>query len=228
VTLGFELADGDVLARQVVGAKRRLRKSAPSVVDLASAITDVRIEDTITGTSTLTISLVDPDWRLLDSGFFDTNEDGKLDTIDVRYPEGSRHWWRLKEVDLDGASNQVGLVFIERAAAYLIEKKGPLKVKRGDSTRSEFVGRLVHDVKASKLTFVSKQHHVEQAIAPVEPTEARSGRERSDKTTRRASTPPRAGSRSTGRRRPARSSSRPSGPSTWRRPRVPGSARRWP
>ena len=45
------LVDGDVLARQVVEAKRRLGKPAPSVVDLATAITGVQIEDTIVGSS---------------------------------------------------------------------------------------------------------------------------------------------------------------------------------
>ena len=58
---------------QLVAAKRqanRRRKRVapiPATSDLAAAITEVSIEDTITGSSTLMITLSDADWLVLDS-----------------------------------------------------------------------------------------------------------------------------------------------------------------
>lgn len=154
--------DVDVVARQVVRGKKKAGKNAPAEVDLADAITSVHIGDTMTGSSTLRVDLVDPDWKLLDSGFFDANADGKLDKIDVRYPEDSRFWWRLTQLDVS-ALPKVGMIFMERAAAIMLDKKGPVKASRGKKTRAEFLKSLSDQVKVGGgLKFHCKELHVLQ------------------------------------------------------------------
>ena len=83
--------DAEVIAKQIwKGAPKAKREDPASRVDLTKAITSISTEDTIDGSSTLTVALLDHEWRLLDSGFFDPNKNGKLDPIEVNYPDGSR------------------------------------------------------------------------------------------------------------------------------------------
>jgi hypothetical protein len=156
--------DLTIIARQVAAAKRRLGKKSPSTVELAGAMTGLVIEDTIKGSSTLTITVSDPDYALRDSGFFDADRDGKLDRIDVNYPDDSRFWWRLTQVGVQDAAS-VEMVFMERAAVYLMGHHGPLKASRAKKTRAEFIKSLCDKVKAGGgITFHSRELHKTQRI----------------------------------------------------------------
>ncbi|MCU1500591.1 MAG: hypothetical protein JWM47_4544 [Acidimicrobiales bacterium] len=159
--------DADVIARQVVHQKRLLKKAFPPQADLATAITGIDVADTIKGSSTLTITIADQDWKLLDAGFFDADRNGKLDPIDLNYPDGSRLWWRLMQCNPSGPANPtITLVFMERAAVYLMRHHGPVKAKRGKNTRAEFLKSLVDIVKADGgVRFHSKELHKSQPIA---------------------------------------------------------------
>lgn len=159
--------DADVIARQVVNQKRRLKKNVPAVIDLATAITGIDITDAMRGSSSLKITIADQDWKMLDAGFFDGDADGRLDAIDVNYPDGSRLWWRLTQVEISGSHHAtVSLVFMERAAVLLMGLHGPVKANRANRTRAEFLKSLVDRVKASGgLKFISKELHKTQQIA---------------------------------------------------------------
>jgi hypothetical protein len=166
--------DLSIVARQVVDAKRRLKKTTPSAVDLADALTELAIEDTIKGSSTLTLTVADPDYELRDSGFFDADRDGKLDRIDVNYPHESRFWWRLTQVG--PSANTVEMVFMERAAVHLMGHFGPVKASRAKKTRAEFLKSLCDKVKGGGgITFHSRELHKSQ---PIEGTKVKKDEQR--------------------------------------------------
>ena len=166
----------DALAQQIVNARRKASKSVPAVVDLAAAITDVVTFDTIQGSSTITLSLTDEDWVLLDSGFFDADGDGRLDVIEVNYPDGSDLWWRMTQANPDDNTGvpTIQMIFMERSAAYLLEHRGPVKTSRGKKTRAEFLKMLCDTVKAGGgIEFISQELHQKQPFAPDKPISAK-------------------------------------------------------
>jgi hypothetical protein len=109
--------------------------------NVAGAITSADLERTIDGASTLSISLHDPDRKLLRSGIFETAVDIQLDGL----------YFRLVSVGKN--DNELRLTFEERAVALLRRKDKPLKVSRDKITRSQFVKRLVEEVKTYPIDF---------------------------------------------------------------------------
>lgn len=158
--------DAEVWARHIVTAKKSTTRL--SEVDLAQAISSIDITDLMKGSSTIELQVLDPGWVLLDSGFFDTDKDGKLDVIDVNYPDGSKFWWRLTQASPsnDSGAEQIGLTFMERSAVSLMDHVGPLKASRAKRTRAEFLKMMCDRVKAGGgIRFHSQQLHVKQQVA---------------------------------------------------------------
>lgn len=161
----IEGPDKDFIARQLhENAKRR--KKRIKKVELATAIQTVSLQDTMEGSSTLSVKLADPDWTLLKSGFFDPNEDGRLDAVDVNYPRGSKFWWRLTAAGPNAARIWT-LTFMERSAVFLMMHHGPVKAKsRAKTTRAEFIKWLCDHVHlGGGIDFHSRELHVKQRIA---------------------------------------------------------------
>jgi cell wall-associated NlpC family hydrolase len=180
---GVDLGDRSVWAKSLVAGKRRLKKSAPKEVDLETAMTNIKMSDTIKGSSTIVLSFIDPDWELVDSGFFDANRDGRLDAIDVNYPEDSELWWRVTAVSIDdsqsGGGAAIEMTFMERPAAYLMQHRGPLKVSRAKRTRAEFLKLLSDHVKANGgITFHSAELHEKQDQAKLTKAEKKAEADR--------------------------------------------------
>jgi hypothetical protein len=164
---GVDIDDQSVWAQSLTYARKKKGLPTAQAVDLESAITGIKITDTIKGSSTIVLSLEDPDWTLVDSGFFDMDEDGKLDSIDVNYPADSKLWWRCTQIGISAnrAGAKIEMTFMERTAAWLLNKIGPKKTSRGKKTRAEFFKSLTDEVKAGGgIEFVSKQLHVKQPI----------------------------------------------------------------
>lgn len=156
--------DLDIIARQITAAKRKLKKGVPSKVDLANALVSLSITDTIKGSSTLTLTMKDDDWSLMDSGFFDNDENGRLDAIDINYPNRSRFWWRITQVS-PSANQMIEIVLMERQAISLMAHRGPVKASRAKKTRAEFLKSLADKVKAyGGIQFKSVDLHVRQTI----------------------------------------------------------------
>lgn len=162
-TFELEGPDRDVIAKQIIKAKGR--RAVRNKVDLVTAITAVNIADTMKGSSTITVTLTDSDFELLDSGFFDPDEDGHLDPIEINYPNGSRFWWRVTQIAVsqDGVLN---LTLMERTAVWLMSLKGPVKAKsRAKTTRAEFIYWLAGHVKAEGgIDFHSRELHRPQSL----------------------------------------------------------------
>jgi hypothetical protein len=161
--------DLEVLATQVVAWMKKNKRPTPKVAELAGAITDLSISDTMTGSSTLTLHVSDAEHELTDSGFFDVDRNGRLNAIDLNYPEGGPLWWRLTQVQFNGTT--VDMVFMERAAVHLDHHYGPLKRSRGKSTRAEFLKSLCDKVKVDPITFRTHELHKTQPLAKADKTE---------------------------------------------------------
>jgi hypothetical protein len=146
----------EILVRQLKLARKRIKQPE---VDFDGRLTSVTIADTMHGSSTLTLELLDPDHSLLESGFFDVRSDGKLDPIEINYPVGSKDWWRLTSLDMD-AGHRLTMTLMERIAVEMQQMKGPLKTTRAKKTRAQFIKMLVdRTAKKSRhgVVYVCKQ-----------------------------------------------------------------------
>jgi uncharacterized protein (TIGR02594 family) len=165
-TIQVDLAgDRDVWAKQILRDQERRKKKHPRDVNLEEAITGIQVTDTIVGSSTIELRLLDPGWRLTDSKFF-SNDVGRLDPVEVNYPDGSRLWWRLTQCELEwGSDAALTLTFMERSAVYLMLHHGPKKASRGKMTRAEFIKSLCDEVKAGHgIHFQSIELHKNQRL----------------------------------------------------------------
>ena len=135
---------------QVAGAK--LGKGTAIRVD--GRITDGRLERTMDGASTLSLTLDDHDRALLRSGALSRQIDVNL----------AGEWWRLVQVAKQG--DTLSLTFEDRAVAYLRKITKPRKAKRSKMTRAEFALSIVREVKAGGgIPFVCPDLHAKQPIA---------------------------------------------------------------
>lgn len=157
--------------------------------DITKAITAVELERTIEGASTLTVTLLDPDGKLISETAKHViplkpthgTERGSLRTAEL--DEG---WERIlapdmigraMEVTLDGArfrlvkatgsyaDSTVTLTF-EDLIVYLLKRKRhpPRAVSRSKSTRAQFIRLLVSEVKLIRPVFVCPDLNVVQRI----------------------------------------------------------------
>jgi hypothetical protein len=159
------LPEAHVVARNIVQARQRKVKGAPTVADIAVAITDVQLNGTMKGVSSLVVTLADPAWRLLDSGFFDTDANSEIDPIDLNFPDGTRYWWRLTQVSPSGADRQIQLTFLVRESVYLLHLMGPKQANRAQVTRAEFIESCARQVKEGPIEFYSLKLDAKQKIA---------------------------------------------------------------
>lgn len=157
--------DAHIWAQNIIDAKKIKDRHMPAGVDLAGVITRIDINASWQGTDNIVMQVLDEDWKILDSGFFDLDADGKLDLVDVNYPDGSRFWWRMTQCSPQGDFTWQ-LTFIDRIPALLDQLTGPVKTNRASRTRAEFLQEL-----ASKMTdgggidFHSLELDIVQAIA---------------------------------------------------------------
>lgn len=128
-------------------------------VNLADSITEGYIERTMEGASVISVTINDGTREILRSGMFGTKDNKKMPVIDVRV-DGV--WFRLTEFDKNG--HEITLVFEDRIIAFLRLHKHPISASRGSCTRAEFIGRMVHSVKATKIRYFSPELHKKQPI----------------------------------------------------------------
>jgi hypothetical protein len=158
--------DAHVLAYQIVyGGKKHNVDMPKSAWDLAAFITTIAVDLTRVGAPTLTVTIQDPEWVVLDSGFFFADQTGKLLDLDIQYPDGDRYWWRLHQFSPNGADRSIQLAFLPRGIAKLMGLFGPLQANRSSKTRAEFLKMLC--LKVPELEFYSKELDVKQPIGSV-------------------------------------------------------------
>lgn len=128
--------------------------------NVTEVITDAVVERTVEGASTLTVTIHDPEWELLESGLFDSDKDGQLDIIDVKL---DKLWFRLVKVAPSG--DNLVLTFEDREVALLRQHDKPRSVARKDKTRAQFVEMLVREVKSVRIKFYAPEKAIRQPVA---------------------------------------------------------------
>jgi len=125
-------------------------------IELQEAIIDASVERTIEGASTLTISLVDHDRKLLRSNRLHSRCDVKIDGL----------WFRLVSVEKQG--DILDLTFETREVAVLRTYDKIIKIshktERFSITRAKFILRLIKEVKEFKIPWVIPELDKIQAI----------------------------------------------------------------
>jgi len=150
-SLALVSSDVDVGAVMLQVAGKLGKRGSSMRVD--QRITDGRLERTLDGASTLTLTVDDHDRALLRSGMFDRQLDLNL----------LGEWWRLVQVAKQGDS--LTLTFEDRSVAYLRQITKPRKAKRSKMTRAEFALSIVREVKAGGgIRFVCPDVAVKQPI----------------------------------------------------------------
>ena len=120
--------------------------------DLTNAITAAELERTIDGASTLTLTVHDEKRTLLTSGAFQAASDVLVDGVA----------FRLVKITKQG--DDLTLTFEDRDVARLRLQNKPLKANRANTTRAQFVQRLVRELKSPALAFHSPELYVRQPI----------------------------------------------------------------
>jgi hypothetical protein len=156
--------DAHVIASAWVRQVAGLKGNAPAAADLAEMITGVGSDFTMQGAPQLQIDVLDQNWTLLDSGFFDPSDGGTLDRVDVNYPDGSRYWWVLFQYS-PKADYSVQTYWIPRVVYDLMHQHGPFQVNRASRTRARFLKMCTE--KVPYANFYCKQIDVKQPIAPL-------------------------------------------------------------
>jgi NlpC/P60 family len=126
-------------------------------VNFGAAITSGSIERSIEGANTITITVHDGRKEVLRSGMFGTNDNQKLPVIDVLV-EGL--WYRLASFRKEGL--ELTLEFEDRFVFFLRTHNTPMSASRAHTTRAEFIGRMVKQVKG--LHYFCPELHKRQPI----------------------------------------------------------------
>jgi hypothetical protein len=124
-------------------------------VSLLAATTQAVHEETLEGASTVTLTVRDPDRRLLRSTIVRTRATLTLDRVEYRLVKVAR------------AGNQVTLTFEDAAANVLRDYSSPKKANRANGTRAQFVRSLVREPRDALIPFHCPEINVKQPIAPV-------------------------------------------------------------
>jgi hypothetical protein len=130
-----------------------LRSSGrPLTMELGTRITeDPTLIRTIEGASSISLDVFDPEMQVLRKSLLAEQWDCEVDGLGFRY------------TGLAKAENTLTLTLEDEWVAMLKEKKGPIRVKRANSTRAEFIKRLVEEA-CPGLDFYCPQLHVKQPI----------------------------------------------------------------
>jgi hypothetical protein len=157
-------------------------------LDVYGAMTAVGVEQTIEGAPTITVTLRDPNMRLLSevAGRTHPRAVGRPGAKGVM-PEAVDEGWepldrpsllgRPVDVELDGvvfrlvgvsyssASNEATLTFEHRLVFWLRTEKGARRASRGHATRAQFILALVREVASRRFRFVCPELYTHQPIA---------------------------------------------------------------
>lgn len=123
-----------------------------SGIKIREQISDAILERTIDGASTLTITLIDDNREILNSGKLRKKTDLEIDGL----------WFRLKQIKKRGA--MLDLVFEDREIAFLRDHAKVRTAQRSKVTRAEFVLSLIKEVKQVKIRTVIPELHKVQPI----------------------------------------------------------------
>ena len=124
-------------------------------IDITTKITSGSIERSITGASTLSMSVSDPDREILQSGLLNAQTRVVIDDLTFRL------------VGVDVEDRALSLTFEDEIVALLRSYDGFKKANRDKMTRAQFARRLVKEVKEMKIKFIAPELTRTQKIDPI-------------------------------------------------------------
>jgi CHAP domain len=137
---------------------RALKRNVPSL-DVANSLVSATVSLTITGASQLTIGIHDPKGRLERSGFFDRDDNGRLDSISMML-DGLR--FRLVKTARDGTT--YSLTFEDEVWALLRAHRKHISSSRNALTRAQFIERMVREVKLRDIPYYAPEKGRKQPV----------------------------------------------------------------
>ena len=166
--------------KQSIADQMNAQSGGPTLVDLSDRIADIKIETAAQGASILTVSVIDPLWVLLVSGFIQADAEGYLwPPIDVNFPTGTDCVWRLAAVEadwdaeMDMQNGNLTLTFEDRIASLLREMSaaspGGLSQGQANQTLGGFFKQLVDN--ANSVLHLKKGERIRlvEMISPQDP-----------------------------------------------------------
>lgn len=120
--------------------------------DVVGRIVDASIERTIEGASTLSVTILDEDRAVLNSGMLNSKLDVQIDGL----------WFRLASVDK--SDDDLTITFEDREIAVLREYAKWKIARRANVTRAEFIMNLIREVREFKIPVVIPELHKVQPI----------------------------------------------------------------
>lgn len=153
--LQLELMQSDVNLEEFV-----LEMKNKVGVDVVDMITDASVERTIEGASTLEVTIVDQDRRILQSGKLSAKLDVNVDGL----------WFRLAQVKKQG--KYLTLIFEDREIAVLRTYTKHIKANRAKVTRAQFILRMLKEVKEFKIRYYIPELNKKQPIEKTEEAKA--------------------------------------------------------
>lgn len=124
-------------------------------LNVRAAVSDVVLEETMEGSSTLSVQIVDENREILNSALLDHTVDA--DVLGLEFRLAAVGW----------QPPMLTLTFEDRAVARLRLKDSPRKTSRGKVTRAEFVYSLVREIRSERIPFYAPELHKRQPIAKV-------------------------------------------------------------
>lgn len=115
-------------------------------VELADAIGEIEEETQILGTDFVKVHIIDPEWKLQNSGFIKINSDGLLEPeVEIEFPSGSGRKWVSCAVSgsTEILEPNFVIVFQDKLFQDLKGYWGPRYVTPGTTTRAQFVHQLL-------------------------------------------------------------------------------------
>lgn len=131
----------------------KIHRTPKDAIPIAGALTDATMDRSITQSSTIKLTLHDPERRLVESGVLSSRARIKVDA----------YQFALAAVDVNG--DETALTFEDEAAALLQLHATPMKVNRKTMTRAQFAKKLVDEV--PQLEFFCPELLVRQPIGSV-------------------------------------------------------------
>jgi hypothetical protein len=139
-----------------------------NTIPLQEAVTDVEVDRTVEGASTVTVTVEDRDYALLTSGRLSSRNDIEIDGL----------FFRLAQVSIDGTT--ITLTFEDREIAVLRTYNKPikqsLKTSRAQVTRARFVLRMIKEVKEISIPYFIPELNKVQPISGIKQLPAAQGR----------------------------------------------------
>ena len=156
-------------------------------LEILGAISEITLDRTIEGASTIEITLKDPNQKI-----FSVEANRMRESRRVHFtkdPQPVDEAWRpidlpnligrAAEIDLEGvifrltkvtythSTQELHMTFEDRMVYWLRRKRGQKHLSRAKGTRAEFILALLREIKREKIPFICPELHTKQKIKPV-------------------------------------------------------------